>query len=90
MKIKSLNLAKVLCFATFIFGLCVSGAAKAETQLSMSNANKGNSSQGIGIEFDITQIASFDERIIFLHELLNDGRFDVINSENDGIFIVTD
>ena len=89
MKIKSLNLAKVLCFATFIFGLCVSGAAKAETQLSMSNANKGNSSQGIGIEFDITQIASFDERIIFLHELLNDGRFDVINSENDGIFIVT-
>ena len=41
------------------------------------------------VEFDITNIAQFDERVFFLHSLLDDARFDVIASERDGIFIVS-
>ena len=41
------------------------------------------------ISFDITEIAVFDERIFFLYNLTTDGRFEVITSENDGIFIVS-
>ncbi len=41
------------------------------------------------ISFDITNIANFDERVFFLYNLSNDGRFDVINSEQDGIFIIS-
>ena len=41
------------------------------------------------ISFDITTIANFDERIFFLYNLTTDGRFEVITSENDGIFIVS-
>ena len=40
------------------------------------------------IEFDITDIDLFDERIIFMYNLVNDSRFDVIPSENDGVFII--
>ena len=41
------------------------------------------------IDFDITGIDVFDERIIFLHNLVNDGRFNVVNSERDGVFIIS-
>jgi len=41
------------------------------------------------VEFDITDIANFDERVFFLHNLMNDSRFDVITSERDGLFIVS-
>ena len=41
------------------------------------------------ISFDITEIANFDERIFFLYNLTTDGRFEVITSENDGIFVVS-
>ena len=41
------------------------------------------------ISFDITTIANFDERIFFLYNLTTDGRFEVITSENDGIFVVS-
>ena len=41
------------------------------------------------INFDITDIANFDERVFFLYNLTTDGRFDVINSELDGIFVIS-
>ena len=41
------------------------------------------------IEFNITDIANFDERVFTLYNLANDSRFDVITSERDGIFIVS-
>ena len=41
------------------------------------------------ISVDITDISLFDERIFFLYNLMTDGRFDVITSENDGIFVVS-
>ena len=41
------------------------------------------------ISFDITEIANFDERIFFMYQLVNDGRFDVITSENDGVFVIS-
>ena len=41
------------------------------------------------ISFDITDISLFDERVFFLYNLANDSRFDVVNSEQDGIFIVS-
>ena len=44
---------------------------------------------GESAEFDITNIANFDERVYFLYNLLNDGQFDVIASEESGKFIVT-
>jgi PKD repeat protein len=39
--------------------------------------------------FDITNIANFDERVFFLYNLTTDGRFDVINSEQDGVFVIS-
>ena len=41
------------------------------------------------ITFDITEISPFDERIIFMYNLVNDERFNVANSEDDGVFIVS-
>ena len=41
------------------------------------------------IDFDITEISLFDERVYFMYNLINDGRFDVVNSENDSVFIVS-
>ena len=41
------------------------------------------------IEFDITNISNFDQRIFFLYNLLNDTRFEVITSENDGYFVIS-
>mgnify|MGYP002624447668 CR=1 FL=1 len=41
------------------------------------------------IEFNITDIANFDERVFTLYNLANDSRFDVITGERDGIFIVS-
>ena len=38
------------------------------------------------ISFDITDIAQFDERVFFLYNLMTDGRFDIINSEREGVF----
>lgn len=40
------------------------------------------------IEFNITDIAQFDERIFFIYDLVNDSRFDVKTSEEDGIFLI--
>ncbi len=41
------------------------------------------------VSFDITTIDNFDERIFFLYNLVTDGRFEVITSENDGVFVVS-
>ena len=41
------------------------------------------------VEFNITDIANFDERVFFLYNLMNDSRFDVITSERDGVFVVS-
>ena len=41
------------------------------------------------INFDITDIAIFDERIIFIYNLINDSRFNVVNSEQDGVFVIS-
>ena len=40
------------------------------------------------IEFDITNISIFEERFFFIHNLLNDIRFDVTIGEKDGYFII--
>ncbi len=40
------------------------------------------------IEFDITDIDLFDERVFFIYDLVNDSRFDVKASEEDGIFLI--
>ncbi|MBR4391349.1 MAG: PKD domain-containing protein [Bacteroidales bacterium] len=40
------------------------------------------------ILFDITEIAHFDERIIFIHELLDDCRFTVTPSLDQGLFTI--
>ena len=47
------------------------------------------SNQSSVIEFDITKISLFEERIFFIYNLLNDDRFDVINSEEDGVFLIS-
>ena len=41
------------------------------------------------IDFDITEIDLFEERIVFLYNLINDSRFDVVNSEQDGVFVIS-
>ena len=41
------------------------------------------------ISFDITSIDIFDERVFFLYNLVTDGRFEVITSEQDGVFVVS-
>ena len=41
------------------------------------------------IDFDITRITVFDQRIVFLYNLINDSRFNVVNSERDGVFIIS-
>ena len=41
------------------------------------------------ILFDITDIANFDERVFFLYNLTTDGRFEVITSEQDGVFVIS-
>ncbi|WP_171291464.1 hypothetical protein, partial [Acinetobacter baumannii] len=39
--------------------------------------------------FNITDIANYDERVYFLYNLVNDSRFDVINGEAAGMFIIS-
>ena len=41
------------------------------------------------IDFDITEIALFDERVFFIYHLIHDGRFNVVNSENEGVFVIS-
>ena len=41
------------------------------------------------VDFDITTIANFNERILFVYELLNDCRFQVSHNEDNGIFTIT-
>ena len=41
------------------------------------------------ISVDITNIDLFDERVFFLYNLANDTRFDVVTSEQDGVFVVS-
>lgn len=41
------------------------------------------------IELDITDIALFEERIFFMHNLLSDSRFDVVNGNRDGVFVIS-
>lgn len=41
------------------------------------------------IEFDITSISLFDERVFFIYNLLNDNRFNVVDSEQDGVFVIS-
>ena len=40
-------------------------------------------------EFNIADMANFDGRVYFLHQLYNDSRFSVINAEQNGVFIVS-
>ena len=41
------------------------------------------------LEFNIADIANFDARVYFLYNLVNDNRFTVVNSEENGMFIVS-
>lgn len=41
------------------------------------------------IDFDVTGISLFDERVFFMYHLVNDARFNVVNSESNGVFIVS-
>lgn len=41
------------------------------------------------ISVDITDINLFDERVFFLYNLVNDSRFDVVEGEQDGVFVVS-
>lgn len=43
----------------------------------------------VSIDYDITQIAQFDERILFAHQLVNDPRFYITPSEQDGHLIIS-
>ena len=38
---------------------------------------------------NITDVANFDERVYFLYNLMNDARFEVVNGETAGMFIVS-
>ena len=40
-------------------------------------------------EFNIGNMANYDGRVYFLHKLVNDSRFSVINAEQGGVFIVS-
>jgi len=40
------------------------------------------------ISFDITDIRTFDERIVFIYELMNDCRFEVTTEDSDGLFLI--
>lgn len=40
------------------------------------------------VEFDITKISLFEQRVHFLYLLNNDERFDVSTSDKDGVFVV--
>ena len=57
--------------------------------LKQHGQNPSFAHQDTTIDFDITDIALFDERVFFLYNLVNDSRFDVINSEKDGVFIIS-
>ena len=48
-----------------------------------------NPSRWTTLDYDITQIAQFDERILFAHQLANDPRFQITPSEVDGHLIVS-
>ena len=72
------NYLKTVCVALFVLIMPFRHFA----QTVPTRANE------LTIEFDITDISNFDERIFFIHNLLNDGRFDVVTSENDGVFVV--
>ena len=41
------------------------------------------------LQFNIGEIANYDGRVYFLHKLMNDNRFSVINGEQVGMFIVS-
>lgn len=41
------------------------------------------------IFFNITDISLFDERVFFMYNLVNDSRFNVVNGEDDGVFIIS-
>ena len=41
------------------------------------------------INFDITTVNTFDERVILIYNLMDDSRFDVVPSEDDGIFVIS-
>ena len=75
---------KNLFLKTLVIGLILLGIpAKHHGQ------NPQFTHQQATIDFDITEINIFDERIFFMYNLINDGRFNVVNSENDGVFIVS-
>ena len=41
------------------------------------------------LEFNIADIANYDERVFFLYNLMNDTRFDIAAGEGNGMFIVS-
>ena len=54
-----------------------------------SQATAFTGMMGSAYSFDITDIANFDERVYFLYNLNNDSRFNVINGEANGQFIIS-
>ena len=44
---------------------------------------------GNAYAFNITDVANFDERVYVLYNLYNDVRFDIINGEADGMFMIS-
>ena len=47
------------------------------------------SNNELTISFDITEIANYDERVYFLYNLVNDGRFSAENGKEDGLFVIS-
>lgn len=69
-----------LVLAVFLFTTLLQRANCQETR---------QRSESKTVDFDITTIANFNERILLIHDLLNDCRFQTIQNENDGHFIIS-
>ena len=71
------------------------GDVKDITKVSLTSGVKSYNAMASGMlnngtyAFNITDIANYDERVYFLYNLVNDTRFDVINGEANGMFIIS-
>ena len=63
--------------------ITLSTGAKSYNAMASGMLNNGS------YAFNITDIANYDERVYFLYNLVNDNRFDVINGEANGMFIIS-
>lgn len=78
---KQLNMKK---FLSIILALFFFITLQAQNNF-YSNINYENNN----IEFDITDINTFEERMYFLYTLVNDSRFIVGQGEGNGIFVIS-